>query len=874
MKKKALVLVLLLCAMLIISSLPYVAAENVGTTYYVSPSGNDENDGTSLESAWKTIGKVNGISLKEGDRVLFEAGRTFNGTLEIGSDDGGSKANPVIIGSYGIGRALIYGGAGNGISLKDTHWVVVNNINVKGAGRKEGNQGGRGVNVDNSSDIIINQVDATGFQWAGVAYSAANNLRITNVFAHHNGFGGISSYRGALSNNVYIGYCRTVNNPGDPIGTPRDMSGQGIVVDRTNNAVVEYCESAINGWDMLNENGENGPVGIWTLRSDNVLFQYNISHSNRTLEGKSDGGGFDFDSGTNNSIMQYNYSYNNMASGYMLCAYSNDDPTHALRNNILRYNISVNDASNSVYYYPHGGIQLYSRQLYDSVIHNNIVIARKDRYNVRIMNSPNNILFANNIFIGNGTGHVDGAVGPTDKTIFLNNLYWRLDGERFGTDGCETLEEWQDRGGFEILNGERVGIHANPKVLNMKTLDRMTDPRKLKDLWSFKLMPDSPAINKALDLKNIFDIDMGRTDFYGNEIPQNGSYDIGIYEYDGSEIASAMQIPLPFILLSAENLVKNAEFNSSNLDEWILEGSPATEASEILDIGGVAAALRNVGDGISQKIEGLKENTVYRFQAYGKLESTNEEAYFYVKDYGRSEKRSYITATGTETQINAIVFKTGPNQDSAVIGMRKTAGAGMAYGDFFEVIPAEEGEEVTRSLVNGNFENGNTDGWFTYESAVVEKGSAYEGDYAMKVTGSGNGFYQTLSGLKPNTEYTVKAFGKLSDSNQTGYFFVKDFGGEEQRIDITSTSYAESTLTFTTNAESTTAVIGMWRDTGTETGDIYADSFQLISDGDAGDIEASASTGKDNNPTLYIVGVLVLAVLAAVLIMKKKASSN
>ena len=50
-----------------------------GTTYYVSTSGNDDNDGKTPETAWKTLEKVSNAELKEGDGVRFCRGNLFRG---------------------------------------------------------------------------------------------------------------------------------------------------------------------------------------------------------------------------------------------------------------------------------------------------------------------------------------------------------------------------------------------------------------------------------------------------------------------------------------------------------------------------------------------------------------------------------------------------------------------------------------------------------------------------------------------------------------------------------------------------------------------------------------------------------------------------
>src|ERR1035437_5600261 len=60
------------------------------TDYYISSSGNDSNNGLSSSTPWKTITKVNSSfsTLKPGDRILFNRGDTFYGTLIVnGSGD-------------------------------------------------------------------------------------------------------------------------------------------------------------------------------------------------------------------------------------------------------------------------------------------------------------------------------------------------------------------------------------------------------------------------------------------------------------------------------------------------------------------------------------------------------------------------------------------------------------------------------------------------------------------------------------------------------------------------------------------------------------------------------------------------------------------
>ncbi|HWR19485.1 MAG TPA: right-handed parallel beta-helix repeat-containing protein [Clostridia bacterium] len=78
-----------------------------GTSYYVSNSGNDSNDGKSPETPWATIDKVNNTDFKSGDSVFFERGGVFRGKLWPKSD--------LTYSAYGEGpKPCIYGSPENG----------------------------------------------------------------------------------------------------------------------------------------------------------------------------------------------------------------------------------------------------------------------------------------------------------------------------------------------------------------------------------------------------------------------------------------------------------------------------------------------------------------------------------------------------------------------------------------------------------------------------------------------------------------------------------------------------------------------------------------------------------------------------------------
>jgi len=73
------------------------------TIYYVSQSGNDNNNGTSPGASWQTIAKVNSMmaSINAGDQILFNKGDRFEGGIVITKS--GTSGNEIVFGSYGTG---------------------------------------------------------------------------------------------------------------------------------------------------------------------------------------------------------------------------------------------------------------------------------------------------------------------------------------------------------------------------------------------------------------------------------------------------------------------------------------------------------------------------------------------------------------------------------------------------------------------------------------------------------------------------------------------------------------------------------------------------------------------------------------------------
>ncbi|MFT3885847.1 MAG: right-handed parallel beta-helix repeat-containing protein [Flavobacteriales bacterium] len=81
------------------------------TTYYVSASGSDTNNGTSQSTPWKTIDRVNQstYTFQPGDQILFQRGGVYRGEIIFGNS--GTATAPITIGAYGSGDAPVVSGS-------------------------------------------------------------------------------------------------------------------------------------------------------------------------------------------------------------------------------------------------------------------------------------------------------------------------------------------------------------------------------------------------------------------------------------------------------------------------------------------------------------------------------------------------------------------------------------------------------------------------------------------------------------------------------------------------------------------------------------------------------------------------------------------
>ena len=448
--------------------LALVSSGITAADYHLSMSGDDAASG-SEEQPWRTLARLRTCPVAPGDRIRLRGGETFAGSILL--ERGGSEQLPLIIESYGQGRArIVAADDADGILIRNVGGVRIRELVVTGSGNTTHHGIAFSITTPDTVrvGIAVDAVEVSGFGGNGVhlgadqAGSGFRRVRFTRVIAHDCGEAGIASHgvvRGTeyAHGEVYVGGCLAYDNHGLPHKT-ENHSGNGIVMGHVNGLTIERCVAYGNG-DLCNFTG-GGPVGIWAWESRYVLIQYNEAHHNRTGAKSVDGGGFDLDGGVVDAVVQYNYAHDNDGSGILICQYSGARP---LRRAVVRYNLCEDDGRT----HEHGGIHFWSQkadELSDVLVHNNTVrVGPGDgrlSSAVRIAAAVTNVRICNNHLITLGKVPAVRCDVAEPGVLFAGNAYSDPDGLIIAWKGrsFEDLDAWRTASGQERWLDQPVGL--------------------------------------------------------------------------------------------------------------------------------------------------------------------------------------------------------------------------------------------------------------------------------------------------------------------------------------------------------------------------------------------------------------------------------
>jgi hypothetical protein len=543
---------------------PLPAGIGTGTTYYVSPTGNDSSAGTSTSAPWRTLDKVTSTTFMPGDSVLLQGGATFTGCPTFsGSNVQSTAAAPFTLGSYGTGRftltANCTGSQAAGITISSVNGFLLRD------GVLQGNDGGAeyGVWINNPSTtamtdwVRVQGCDISGFYTTNAPdYGAeifvtgypGNGLNHVTIYDNtlHGGSGptspddnGITGYGSAnIINCLYQG--NMVYDIGGKTNTAGGVEGNGIVATDTGACVVQYNVAHDLG---ANTTTCGGPAGIWAYSSDQATLQYNEVYSVRPTSGSVGSAcgwdGLSLAEGVTNSVVQYNYAHDNFGGGIVTSADTNPWGPGTIRYNVLQNN----DTSGMGYY---GEIVLsstvsnmYRVDVYNNTVFNDVGSSLLNFNQGTFSNGiiANNIFFATGPADGNGQTVVlqDNGETPSWATIDGNDWHTATGGTAVWATNGMTYTSF---GAYQSGTGrEKKSVTTDPDLSapgtggacnSSTTAGTQTCPSQ------YLLESGSPVAGTGLDLTRApysLAAGVGATDYYLRPIPngQGTGYDVGAY---------------------------------------------------------------------------------------------------------------------------------------------------------------------------------------------------------------------------------------------------------------------------------------------------------------------------------------------------------
>jgi hypothetical protein len=556
-----------------------------GSHYYVSPSGNDTNAGT-LVQPWKTVNRaVTGAA--PGTTIHLQGGAVFQENVYFGS--GGTTGMPVKLTSDPTNRATIYQllATQPGILIYNAGHITLENIYVVGLGTSMTTKDGVMAQAHNGrfEELMYSNVVVSGFHdgfyfyASGAAGSGFSRISMLNCVGYYNLNAGMETFAyftgvGSFSNMV-IRDCIFNNNVGDPLDW-LNPSGFGMALGYAVDVLVERCVAHDNGGAG---NAEPGPVGFMTYHCRRVTIQHCEAYNNKAKN--QDGGGFDLDLNTSDSVIQYCYSHNNYGAGYLM----NTDGVagHWWTNNTVRYNISENDAyagkMGALHFYSGGA----SAALMNSHIYGNTIYSRSSPVVGFYIGNMAGVFVRNNIFYAGSTNPLvlwyqqTNNTPLTSQVWFQGNNYWNHSGPLI-LAGSRSLADWRTATGQEKVDGTDAGFNVDPLLMQAGGGGTNGNPRQLNLLTAYQLRTNSPMINAGLDLPGLGITNPGLVDYYGTSIPQAGDFDIGASEslFNNTPNATGFELYTQHIMDPADRGIHEDPDHDGypNLLEYVTGGNP------------------------------------------------------------------------------------------------------------------------------------------------------------------------------------------------------------------------------------------------------------------------------------------------------------
>lgn len=496
-------------------------------TFYISNQGNDSANGTSVQTPWKSIDKVNQEDFVAGDKILFERGDTWENTTLKPKGSGNSTAN-ITLSAYGNGDDPKFEGnakVDDVISLHNQqHWSIsdldvsnqaagftntVNNDN----GSKLGDY--RGIHITGAdtgelsgfdlSNLYVH--DVTGeVKWiggqgtapAGVQFGAGwdkskrtggivieatqpqgdtatifKNVTLKDSKFVHDSYGAfiIKQWNGSKGW-AYTSGSDTPPDYSDNNWKPfQNITVSGNYFDQSGgyNCDGIYLTDSQNALIENNVVKGSGTCGIEMYLANHITVQNNEVYNTQPKVGGQDSNAIDTDKNVTNAVIQYNYIHNN-GDGMLICGFDYNSA-------VIRYNLFKDNTGLWLHdYVAKGALYVLNNIFYNTLDQDTLQFTNSSKGYWG--NQTDSWLYANNIFYNTSNKVKRSNYGSDDAlNHFTNNDYY----------GTGVTAEKNDK---TAITKDPSFATANPTFAEGTSVATRT-----KNFDALKLQEGSPLIN-------------------------------------------------------------------------------------------------------------------------------------------------------------------------------------------------------------------------------------------------------------------------------------------------------------------------------------------------------------------------------------------
>ncbi|TAL59715.1 MAG: hypothetical protein EPN85_08800 [Bacteroidetes bacterium] len=520
-------------------------------SFYVDgTNGNDNNSGTSLVLAWKTIQHAFD-NATPGSTVFIRGGTYYE---NVYANVSGTVGNPIIFRNYQTELVLL---DGTGTSQTDMLYIedqsnlIIKNITIQN--RVVNYATGVVISCTANSavsNITLKNLKITGINWTTIpnavptsnnnsnpllVYGSGTNQSnaITNIIVDscevYNNITGFSESI-ALDGNV-DGFTVSNNSVHDNKNIGIDMAGNYKVssnplVDqaRNGNCIQNICYNNISSYAASG--------GIYVDGGRDILIEKNTCCGN----GWGIEIGCEENGSTSNIIVRDNVIYNNREAGLSIGGYTNMTTGQVLNSSILNNTFLKNDYSNS------GLGEIYITKMSNCKIQSNIIYT----------NAQNILMYKDNI-------------APSNNNSINYNCWYTPNNNSNGITISWNTSTYNSFATYQTQTGmDANSIYSDPGLTN----STVSAP-------DFHILQNNPCIDSG---DPNYAIILTQTDYYGNPRISGAGVDIGVHEFsspngilnDENEIfiqtyPNPFHQSIEFVMSAPESGIKNAELRITDV---------------------------------------------------------------------------------------------------------------------------------------------------------------------------------------------------------------------------------------------------------------------------------------------------------------------